>query len=57
MRLGGLARIVGGLVLLFGAVAGSIRLDEWTKGYLTWPLRVAALVLGAGGAAVLWFVV
>lgn len=56
-RLWGLARIVGGLVLLFGAVAGSIRLDEWTKGYLTWPLRIAALVLGAGGAAVLWFVV
>jgi hypothetical protein len=56
-RLWGLARLVGGLVLLFGAVAGSIRLDEWTKGYLTWPLRIGALVLGAGGAAVLWFVV
>ena len=55
-RLLGLARIVGGLVLLFGAVAGSIRLDEWTKGYLTWPLRIGALCLGAGGAAVLWFV-
>jgi hypothetical protein len=56
-RLWGLARIVGGLVLLFGAVAGSIQLDERTKGYLTWPLRIAALFVGAGGAAVLWFVV
>jgi len=56
-RLWSLARIVGGLVLLFGVVAGSIWLDERTKGYLTWPLRIGALVLGAGGAAVLWFVV
>jgi hypothetical protein len=56
-RLWGLARIVGGLVLLLGAVAGSIRLDEWTKGYLTWPLRIGAMALAAGGAALLWFVV
>src|SRR5437764_1032335 len=47
----------GGLVLLLGAVAGFMRLDELTKGYFTFPLRVAALTLGVVGALVVWFVI
>ncbi|MFL5342729.1 MAG: hypothetical protein ACJ8F7_21565 [Gemmataceae bacterium] len=50
-------RGLGGLVLLLGALAGYMRLDELTKGYFTFPLRAAALVLGVAGAAVVWFVV
>jgi hypothetical protein len=54
-RLGWLARIVAGLVALLAAVAGYIRLEEWSKGYYTAWLRVGAvLFLGAVGAG-LWY--
>jgi hypothetical protein len=56
-RLWDLGRIVGGVVLLLGALAGCIRLDEWTKGYLTWPLRLGTAALAISGAFVLWFVI
>lgn len=56
-RLWIVGRGLGGLVLLLGAVAGFIRLDELTKGYITWPLRITALTLGVAGAAAIWFVV
>jgi hypothetical protein len=47
---GGLA----GLVVLFGAIAGYIRLDEWSKGYYTWWLRFGALgFLGVAGAGLM----
>ena len=39
---------------MLGAVAGYVRLDEWTKGYYTGRLRLAAVVLiGLAGAAFL----
>jgi hypothetical protein len=45
---------LAGLVVLFGAVAGYIRLDEWSKGYYTWWLRFGALgFLGLAGAALM----
>jgi hypothetical protein len=54
-RLGWLARVVAGLVALLAAVAGYIRLEEWSKGYYTAWLRVGAvLFLGAVGAG-LWY--
>lgn len=50
-----LARWLGGLVLILGAFAGYVRLDDWTKGYLTFPLRVVAVLVAATGAGFLWF--
>ncbi len=50
-------RGLGGLVLLLGALAGYMRLDELTKGYFTLPLRLTALVLGVAGAGAVWFLV
>jgi hypothetical protein len=42
------------LVVLFGAIAGYIRLDEWSKGYYTWWLRLGALgFLGVAGAGLM----
>jgi len=55
-RLWFLGRGLGGLVLLLGAIAGAIRLDEWTKGYFPLPLKLGLVVLAAAGAAALWVV-
>ena len=45
---------LAGLVVLFGAIAGYIRLDEWSKGYYTWWLRLGALgFLGVAGAGLM----
>jgi hypothetical protein len=53
-RLEAVARGLGVLTVLLGAVAGYVRLDEWTKGYYTGRLRLAAVVLvGLAGAAFL----
>jgi hypothetical protein len=38
-----LLKIMGGLVALMATVAGYIRLDEWSRGYYTNWLRLAAL--------------
>jgi hypothetical protein len=56
-RLWTAGRGLGGFVLLLGALAGYMRLDELTKGYFTLPLRLGALLLGVVGAGVIWFVV
>jgi hypothetical protein len=49
--------IVGGLVALFAVVAGYLRLEELTKGYYTWWLRLGALGFLAltGGGLLLYF--
>jgi hypothetical protein len=45
---------LAGLVVFFGAIAGYIRLDEWSKGYYTWWLRFGALgFLGVAGAGLM----
>jgi hypothetical protein len=46
------ARVLAILTVLLGAVAGYIRLDEWTKGYYTGRLRLAALALVVAATAV-----
>lgn len=55
-RMGLLARIVGGLVVLLATIAGYIRLDDLTKGYYSGWLRLAAagIILAVGAA--LWAV-
>jgi hypothetical protein len=52
-----LGRGLGGLVLLLGAIATWIRVDEWTKGYLTLPLRALIIALAIGGIIALWWLV
>jgi hypothetical protein len=53
-RMFALAKVLAGLVVFFIALAGYFRLDEWTKGYYTTWLRVAAVgfVVGLGAALV-----
>jgi hypothetical protein len=41
------------VTILLGAVAGYIRLDEWTKGYYTGRLRILAVVIVAVAAVVI----
>jgi hypothetical protein len=50
-----LGKVLAGLVVALAAVAGFIRLDEWTKGYLTNGLRIGAigLILAAVAALIL----
>ncbi|HEV3261836.1 MAG TPA: hypothetical protein VG013_33610 [Gemmataceae bacterium] len=47
-----LAQVLGGLVALLAAVAGYVRLDEWSKGYYRRWLRLGA----AGFVSVAWVV-
>jgi hypothetical protein len=50
-----LLKIMGGLVALLATVAGYIRVDEWSKGYYTNWLRLAAMsCVGAVVAAGWW---
>jgi len=49
-----LARVFGGLLVLLAAIAGGIRLDEWTRGsYRRW-LQLAGASLVAAAWAGLW---
>ncbi|HEY1377949.1 MAG TPA: hypothetical protein VGF55_14205 [Gemmataceae bacterium] len=53
-RMEGAARGLGLLTILLGAVAGYIRLDDWTKGYYSGRLfAVAAVVVAALGVVIL----
>jgi hypothetical protein len=47
------ARGLGLLTVLLGAVAGYVRVDEWTKGYYSGRLFLAATALVAGAGAVI----
>jgi hypothetical protein len=52
-----LAKILAGLIAVFAAFAGYVRLDEMSKGYYTVWLRCAAAgVIGAAGAGV-WLLI
>jgi hypothetical protein len=44
-----LLKVLGGLLALLVAVAGYVRLDEWSKGYYTGWLKLAAAVAVAVG--------
>jgi hypothetical protein len=50
-----LAKILGGLVACFAAVAGYVHLDDRTKGYYTNWLRLAAFGFVAAVGAGLWY--
>jgi hypothetical protein len=50
-----LLKFLGGLILLLATVAGYIRLDEWSKGYYTNWLRLAALSCVGGVVAAGWW--
>jgi len=43
-------------VLVLGAIAGAIRLDEWTKGYFPLPLKLGVVALAAAGAVAVWVI-
>jgi hypothetical protein len=52
-----LGKLLLGIVLILGLVAGYFRLDEATKGYHTGLLRLAAVTLLGVAGAVLWILV
>jgi hypothetical protein len=55
-RVAGTLRLFGGLTAVALAAFLFLRLDEWTKGYLTRWLAVAAVLFAGGTAAALYFV-
>jgi hypothetical protein len=52
-----LGRGVGMLVLVLGGIAAFIRVNDWTKGYLTFPLRLLTIALAAAGIFAIWWLV
>jgi hypothetical protein len=50
-----LGRGLAGILLVLGAVAAYVRLDDWTKGFLTLPLRIIAVMLAGAGIFMLWW--
>jgi hypothetical protein len=56
-RLWQAGHLLGGLVVMLIALVGYIRLDDWTKGYLSLPLKLGALSVAIAGPVVLWWVV
>jgi hypothetical protein len=52
-----LARILIGVVVLFATISGYLRLDEWSKGYYTKWLRLAAIGCIGAVTVFLWFLV
>jgi hypothetical protein len=54
-RMVGLGKVLAGLVLLFAAVAGFLRLDDRTKGFYTGWLKLGVIALAAAVAGLfLW---
>jgi hypothetical protein len=54
-RMGLLGKILAGLLVLLGVAVGYVRLDEWTKGFYTIWLRLAAGgILAAAGTGLWW---
>ena len=56
-RPGAPSLFAGQTIVLLTAIAGYVRLDEWSKGYYTGALRVAALAVVLASAAGMWFFV
>jgi hypothetical protein len=50
-------RGLGGLLVMLVAIVGYLRLDDWTKGYLSFPLKIGALAVAVAGPVVLWWLV
>jgi type IV secretory pathway VirB10-like protein len=56
-RLWQAGRGLGGLVIILFAIVGYVRMDDWTKGYLSFPLKLTALAVAVAGPAALWLLV
>ncbi len=52
-----LVKFLAGLVALFGTICGYLRLDEWSKGYYTKWLRLAAVGCVGAVTVFLWMLV
>jgi len=52
-----LVKFLAGLVALFGTICGYLRLDEWSKGYYTKWLRLAAVGCVGVVTVFLWMLV
>jgi hypothetical protein len=56
-RLWQAGRGLGGLLIILLAVIGYVRLDDWTKGYISLPLKLAAAAVAIAGPVILWLLV
>ncbi len=56
-RMGFLVKFLTGIVALLGTLCGYLRLDEWSKGYYTKWLRLAAVGCVGAVTVFLWFLV
>lgn len=56
-RLWQAGRGLGGLLIILLAVIGYVRLDDWTKGYISLPLKLTAAAVAIAGPAALWLLV
>jgi hypothetical protein len=56
-RMGFLVKFLAGIVALLGTICGYLRLDEWSKGYYTKWLRLAAVGCLGAVTVFLWFLV
>jgi hypothetical protein len=56
-RLWQAGRGLGGLLIILMAVVGYIRLDDWTRGYLSLPLKLGARAVAVAGPVVVWWLI
>jgi type IV secretory pathway VirB10-like protein len=56
-RLWQAVRGLGGLLIILVAIVGYVRLDDWTKGYLSFPLKLTALAVAVAGPITVWWLV
>jgi hypothetical protein len=56
-RMAFLVKFLAGIVALLGTICGYLRLDEWSKGYYTKWLRLAAIGCVGAVTVFLWFLV
>jgi hypothetical protein len=56
-RLWQAGRGLGGLLIILLAIVGYVRLDDWTKGYISLPLKLTAAAVAIAGPAALWFLI
>jgi hypothetical protein len=56
-RLWEAGHVLSGLIVMLIAFVGYVRLDDWTKGYFSLPLKLGALTLAVAGPVVMWWLV
>jgi hypothetical protein len=50
-------KVLGGILIALLALIGYVRLDDWTKGYISLALKFGALTLAVAGAVLLFWLV